>query len=87
MKTQVSDSNKASDDEHRMKAIVTNVYEEPKAATIPTEPTTPIPADHDFMQRLPLGRSTREHFFKLLGCVINHIEHNFVGTVSAERIL
>lgn len=41
----------------------------------------------DFMQRFPLGHSTREHFFKLLGCVINHIEHNFVDTVSAERIL
>lgn len=41
----------------------------------------------DFMQRFPLGRSTREHFFKLLGCVINHIKHNFVDTVSVERFL
>ena len=28
-----------------------------------------------------------ENFLKLLGCVMNNIEHNFVDTVSAERIL
>ena len=39
------------------------------------------------MQRFPLGRSTREHFFKLLGCVINYIKHNFVDTISVERFL
>lgn len=41
----------------------------------------------DFMQRFPLGCSTREHFLKLLGCVMNDIKHNFVDTVSVERIL
>ena len=32
-------------------------------------------------------RSTREHFLKLLGSVINDIEHDFVNIVSTERIL
>ena len=32
-------------------------------------------------------RSSREHFLKLLGSVINDIEHDFVNTVSTERIL
>ena len=41
----------------------------------------------DFMQRFPLDHSAREHFLKLLGCVMNDIEHNFVDTVSAKRIL
>ena len=29
----------------------------------------------------------REHFLKLLGSVMNDIEHNFIDTVSVERIL
>ena len=41
----------------------------------------------DFMQGFRLGRSTREHFLKMLGGVMNDIEHNFVDTVSTERIL
>jgi len=41
----------------------------------------------DFMQGFHLGRSTREHFLKMLGCVINDIEDSFVDTVSIERIL
>ena len=41
----------------------------------------------DFMQGFCLGCSTREHFLKLLGSVINDIELNFVDTVSSERIL
>ena len=39
------------------------------------------------MQGFHLGRSTREHFLKLLGSIMNVIEHNFVDTVSSERIL
>ena len=39
------------------------------------------------MQGFCLGRSAREHFLKLLGSVMNDIEHNFVNTVSSERIL
>ena len=39
------------------------------------------------MQGFRLGRSAREHFLKLLGSVMNDIEHNFVDTVSSERIL
>ena len=39
------------------------------------------------MQGFCLGRSTREHFLKLLGSVMNDIEHNFVDTVSSEKIL
>ena len=39
------------------------------------------------MQGFRLGRSAREHFLKMLGCVLNDIEHNFIDTVSAERIL
>ena len=34
-----------------------------------------------------MGRSAREHFLKMLGCMLNDIEHNFIDTVSAERIL
>ena len=41
----------------------------------------------DFMQGFHLGCSAREHFLKLLGSVMNDIEHNFVDTVSSERIL
>ena len=41
----------------------------------------------DFMQGFHLGRSAREHFLKLLGSIMNDIEHNFVDTVSFERIL
>ena len=41
----------------------------------------------DFMQGFFLGRSTKEHFLKLLGSVMNDIEHNFVDTVSSEKIL
>lgn len=44
--------------------------------------------DHgDFMQKFPLGRSAREHFLKLLGCVLNDIQRNFIDTVSVEKIL
>ena len=41
----------------------------------------------DFMQEFRLGRSAREHFLRMLGSVMNDIEHNFVDTVSTERIL
>ena len=41
----------------------------------------------DFMQRFPLGRSAREHFLKLLGCVMNNIEHNFVDTISKDSTM
>ena len=41
----------------------------------------------DFMQGFRLGRSVREQFLKMLGGVMNDIEHNFVNTVSPERIL
>ena len=41
----------------------------------------------DFMQGFRLGHSAREHFLKLLGSVMNDIEHNFVDIVSFERIL
>lgn len=41
----------------------------------------------DFMQWFPLGHSAKEHFFKLLGCVMNNIEHNFINTIFIERIL
>uniref|UniRef100_A0A7N2ME85 USP domain-containing protein n=1 Tax=Quercus lobata TaxID=97700 RepID=A0A7N2ME85_QUELO len=41
----------------------------------------------DFMQGFRLGRSTREHYLKMLGSVMNDIEHNFVNTVSTKRIL
>ena len=39
------------------------------------------------MQRFCLGRSTKEHFLKLLKSIMNDIEHNFVDTISSERIL
>ena len=41
----------------------------------------------DFMQGFRLGRSAREHFLKMLGNAMNDIDHNFVDTVSTERIL
>ena len=41
----------------------------------------------DFMQGFCLSRSAREYFLKMLGSVINDIEHNFVDIVSTERIL
>ena len=41
----------------------------------------------DFMQGFHLGRSAREHFLRILGSVMNDIEHNFVDIVSTERIL
>ena len=41
----------------------------------------------DLMQGFRLGRSARKHFFKLLGSLMNDIEHNFVDTTSTERIL
>ena len=39
------------------------------------------------MQGFCLGHSAKEHFLKLLGSVMNDIEHNFVDIVSFERIL
>ena len=39
------------------------------------------------MQGFLFGCSAREHFLKLLGCVMDDIKHNFVDTVSTERIL
>ena len=41
----------------------------------------------DFMQGFRLGRFAREHFLKMLGSVMNDIEHSFVDTVSTKRIL
>ena len=41
----------------------------------------------DFMQGFLFGRSMREHFLKLLGSMMNDIKHNFIDTMSAERIL
>ena len=41
----------------------------------------------NFMQGFCLGHSAREHFLKMLGSVMNDIQHNFVDTVSTERIL
>ena len=40
----------------------------------------------DFMQGFLFGQSIREHFLKLLGSVMNDIEHKFIDTVFAERI-
>ena len=39
------------------------------------------------MQGFPLGRFAREHFIKLLKCVMNDIVHDFIDTISIERIL
>ena len=41
----------------------------------------------NFIQEFRLACFAREHFLKMLGCVLNDIEHNFVDTVSIERIL
>ena len=41
----------------------------------------------DFMQGFRLGRSPREHFLRMLGSIMNDIEHKFVNTISTERIL
>ena len=41
----------------------------------------------DFMQGFRLGRSAREHFLRMLRSMMNDIEHNFVDTVSTEKIL
>ena len=41
----------------------------------------------NFMQGFHLSRSAREHFLMMLGSVMNDMEHNFVDTVSTERIL
>ena len=41
----------------------------------------------DFMQGFLLSFFVGEHFLKLLGSVMNDIEHNFIDTVSTERIL
>ncbi|XP_050271872.1 uncharacterized protein LOC126715345 isoform X3 [Quercus robur] len=41
----------------------------------------------DFMRGFLFGRSAREHFLKLLGSVMNDIEHNSIDTISAEKIL
>ena len=34
----------------------------------------------DFIRGFRLGRSIREHFLKMLGSVMNDIEHSFVNT-------
>ena len=39
------------------------------------------------MRGFLFGRSAREHFLKLLGIVMNDIEHNSIDTISAEKIL
>ena len=39
------------------------------------------------MQGFPLGRFAREHFIKLLRCVMNDIDHDFIDIISIERIL
>ena len=41
----------------------------------------------DLIQGFCLGRYAREHFLKLLRSIMNDIKHNFVDTVSSERIL
>ena len=40
----------------------------------------------NFMWEFRLGRSSREHFLRMLGCVLNDIEHNFIDSVSAGKI-
>ena len=39
------------------------------------------------MHEFHLSCATREHFLKMLGCVLNDIEHKFIDSVSTERIL
>uniref|UniRef100_A0A7N2LI47 non-specific serine/threonine protein kinase n=1 Tax=Quercus lobata TaxID=97700 RepID=A0A7N2LI47_QUELO len=41
----------------------------------------------NFMREFRLGRSSREHFLQMLGCVLNDIEHNFIDSISARKIL
>ena len=41
----------------------------------------------DFMQGFRLACFAREHFLRMLGSMMNDVEHNFVDTVSTERIL
>ena len=41
----------------------------------------------NFMREFRLGRSSREHYLRMLGCVLNDIEHNFIDTISAGKIL
>ena len=41
----------------------------------------------NFMWEIRLGRSSMEHFLRMLGCVLNDIEHNFIDSVSAGKIL
>ena len=41
----------------------------------------------NFMREFRLGRSSREHFLQMLGCVLNDIEHNFIDSISTEKIL
>ena len=41
----------------------------------------------NFIQEFRLACFAREHFLKMLGCVLNDIDHSFVDTVSTERIL
>ena len=36
----------------------------------------------NFMREFCLGRSSREHFLQMLGCVLNDIEHHFIDSVS-----
>ena len=40
----------------------------------------------DFLQRFLFGHSVKEHFLKLLGSMMNDIEHNFIDNVFAERM-
>ena len=40
-----------------------------------------------YLQGFRLGRSAKEHFLRMLGSMMNDIEHNFVDTVSTETIL
>ena len=39
------------------------------------------------MQGFLFGCFAREHFLKLLGSMMNDIEHNFINTIFVERIL
>ena len=41
----------------------------------------------NFMQGFLLSCFARENFLKLVGSVMNNIEHNFIDIVSVERIL
>ena len=41
----------------------------------------------NFMREFCLGRSSREHFLQMLGCVLNDIEHHFIDSVSVGKIL